>query len=42
VFKSCDRNGERAPPKDTNPKMTLDRYANLSPEFVNEQRRVMG
>jgi integrase len=25
----------------SNPKMTLDRYAHLSPEFVNEQRRVM-
>src|SRR5579864_3080451 len=24
-----------------NPKMTLDVYAKLSPEFINEQRRVM-
>jgi hypothetical protein len=23
------------------PKMTLDRYAHLSPEFINDQRRVM-
>jgi integrase len=25
----------------SSPKMTLDRYAHLSPEFVNEQRKVM-
>ena len=25
----------------SNPKITIDRYAHLSPEFVNEQRRVM-
>lgn len=25
----------------SNPKMTLDRYTHLSPEFINEQRRVM-
>jgi len=25
----------------SSPKMTLDRYTHLSPEFVNEQRRVM-
>jgi hypothetical protein len=25
----------------SNPKMTLDRYTRLSPEFVNVQRRVM-
>jgi hypothetical protein len=25
----------------SNPKMTLDTYAHLSPEYINEQRRVM-
>jgi len=25
----------------SSPKMTLDRYAHLSPEFIDEQRRVM-
>jgi len=25
----------------SNPKITLDRYAHLSPEFIQEQRRVM-
>jgi len=25
----------------SNPKITIDRYAHLSPEFVNEQSRVM-
>jgi integrase len=25
----------------SSPKMTIDRYAHLSPEFINEQRRVM-
>ncbi len=25
----------------SNPKITMDRYAHLSPDFVNEQRRVM-
>lgn len=25
----------------SNPKISIDRYAHLSPEFVNDQRRVM-